>query len=474
MYPKKLEAVVRSDPDFPIVNLKYGRLRGILTDEVYIFRGIPYAKAGRFCPPQEPESWEGVRNARAYGAACAEVHADSSKDDFRNPRYAYPQSEDCHFLNIWTKTLEADAKLPVIVWIGGRGFDCGSATDDFAAEGENLARLKDVVVVSVNHRIGALGYMDLSSYGEPYWAAGNPGTMDLIAGLKWIQENILQFGGDPNRVTLIGQKGGAAKIQALLQTPAADGLYDRVCMIAPEGSREAADAGMGENPPGACFDRTPEEAKQCTELVLEQLKLTASTVREIEHVPFYRLAWAVSKAEERYREAFGKTLVWGPVADGGYYLGNGLVKGFRKEASHIPVMTDSLALSEALAANGNPVYYWEFSLKLPACKDTAPWPGAETPFLFHNASYMENTFIPEVTDSLENMMAGAMAAFADVGDPNHTGMPRWVPFVKNRLAGMCFDRTSGMVCAGETPASASLHDAREAAGAGKGGGNLCI
>ena len=142
------------------------------------------------------------------------------------PHRYWLMDEHCQNLNIWTPGLD-DQKRPVLVWLHGGGFESGSAIEHLAYEGENMSRYGDAVVVSVNHRLNLLGYLDLSSLGEAFSDSGNCGGDDIIASLRWIQENIAAFGGDPDNVTLFGQSGGGAKITTLLQTPAADCLYHK-------------------------------------------------------------------------------------------------------------------------------------------------------------------------------------------------------------------------------------------------------
>ena len=136
-------------------------------------------------------------------------------------------SEHCQYLNVWTQSLDPQAKRPVMVWLHGGGFWDGSSIEHVAYDGENLSRFGDVVVVTVNHRLNILGYLDLSPYGEKYWNSGNAGNADLVASLQWVHDNIAQFGGDPENVTIFGQSGGGGKVSSLMQTPAANGLFQK-------------------------------------------------------------------------------------------------------------------------------------------------------------------------------------------------------------------------------------------------------
>ena len=143
------------------------------------------------------------------------------------PHMYWSEKEDCQNLNIWTPSIRDGRKRPVMVWLHGGGFSAGSSIEQLAYDGENLSRAGDVVVVSVNHRLNVLGYLDLSPFGEKYRDSANAGNLDLIAVLEWIRDNIEGFGGDSENVTLFGQSGGGVKVWSLLQMPEADGLFHK-------------------------------------------------------------------------------------------------------------------------------------------------------------------------------------------------------------------------------------------------------
>ena len=143
------------------------------------------------------------------------------------PHMYWSEKEDCQNLNIWTPSIRDGRKRPVMVWLHGGGFSAGSSIEQLAYDGENLSRAGDVVVVSVNHRLNVLGYLNLSPFGEKYQDSANAGNLDLIAALEWIRDNIEGFGGDPENVTLFGQSGGGVKVWSLLQMPEADGLFHK-------------------------------------------------------------------------------------------------------------------------------------------------------------------------------------------------------------------------------------------------------
>ena len=175
----------------------------------------------------------------AYGYITYPASPDSPNGDLTVTHRFWPKSEDCLNLNIWSQSIDPAAKKPVMVWMHGGGFASGSAIEMIAYDGANLSEYGDVVVVSINHRLNILGFLDLSDYGEKYQNSGNCGMADLVAALQWIHDNIAAFGGDPDNVTIFGQSGGGGKVSTLMQIPAADGLFHKV--IVESGLRSAAD-----------------------------------------------------------------------------------------------------------------------------------------------------------------------------------------------------------------------------------------
>ena len=220
----------------PIVTTKAGKLRGFVVDGTYTFHGIRYAVAKRFHQPEPVPAWEGVKDALAYGYVCPLLEQDEPSNEVMIPHRYWPMDENCQYLNIWTQSLDENAKKPVMVWLHGGGYFAGSSIEQVAYEGDALAAYGDVVVVTVNHRLNILGYLDLSDYGEEYANSGIVGMEDIVMALKWVRDNIDQFGGDPDNVTIMGESGGGAKVRALLQMSSADGLYHRA--IIQSGIRE--------------------------------------------------------------------------------------------------------------------------------------------------------------------------------------------------------------------------------------------
>jgi para-nitrobenzyl esterase len=243
----------------PPVDTTSGKIRGYIQNvgsrKVYTFKGVPYgaSTAGprRFMPPGKPESWSGVRETVEFGARSPQIRGGGGGlvPEVDVMEWKGPMSEDCLNLNVWTPGLKGGEKRPVMVWLHGGGFERGSA--NFSQfDGRNLAGKHDVVMVSVNHRLGILGLLYLPELGgEKYAKSGNGIMQDIVLSLQWVRDNIESFGGDPNRVTIFGQSGGGAKVSTLMGMPSAKGLFHRAvamsgslitAMRAEEGSRNAA------------------------------------------------------------------------------------------------------------------------------------------------------------------------------------------------------------------------------------------
>ena len=191
----------------PIVETKPGKIRGFRINTTYTFHGIHYAEADRFQMPQPIKPWTGIKDALAYGYVCPLLKQDEPNMEVLVPHRYWPQNEHCQNLNIWTQSLDPDAKKPVMVWLHGGGFSAGSSIEHVAYEGDHLSEFGDVVVVSVNHRLNILGYLDLSPFSEKYKNSANAGNADMVAALQWIHDNIANFGGDPENVTIFGSSG---------------------------------------------------------------------------------------------------------------------------------------------------------------------------------------------------------------------------------------------------------------------------
>ncbi len=207
-----------------------GETVGLSYGGVNVFKGIPYATAGRFEEPV-PYTWEGIRQANRYTEICPQGISAVNMNEVQNLCNYIVEGEDtCLSLNIWTPSMDPDAQLPVLVWLHGGGYSSGSSAEHRIYEGYNLAKYGDVVFVSINHRLNYLGFLDLSDYGEAYERSANLSFVDILCALEWVRDNIAAYGGDPDCVTIDGQSGGGGKVATLMGIPSAEGLFHRaVC-----------------------------------------------------------------------------------------------------------------------------------------------------------------------------------------------------------------------------------------------------
>lgn len=211
------------------VEVEAGKLMGYKQDGVYRFLGVPYGQAERFQDSVKVEPWEGVRTAFTQGYVSPQDLTKINNYDFATytETNMIPNEAECLNLNVWTGTLETDAKRPVLLFIHGGGQTSGSSFELVTYDGANLAGKGDIVFVSCNMRLNVLGYLDVSAYGDEYKHSGNAAMMDIKLALEWIRDNIEQFGGDPDNVTIMGQSGGCTKISAMMCMPSARGLFHK-------------------------------------------------------------------------------------------------------------------------------------------------------------------------------------------------------------------------------------------------------
>src|SRR5512141_2570751 len=248
-----------STPRSAVAKTQYGKVRGYIDDGVLTFKGVPYgANTGgenRWLPAKPPKPWDGEYPALTYGPNRPQhLHDWSSEQTFLQQWTDGWQSEDMLKVNVWTPGLTG--RRPVMFYIHGGGFTFGSAYELASQDGAQMARHHNVVSVTVNHRLNILGFLDLSELGGPAYADSvNVGMTALVAALRWVRDNIANFGGDPNCVMIYGQSGGASKVTTLLGMPSAEGLIHRA----------AAQSGGGGNPPSA------EESKEFAKQVIAEL-----------------------------------------------------------------------------------------------------------------------------------------------------------------------------------------------------------
>src|SRR3954470_23885033 len=252
-----------------VVETAYGLVRGVDDGRVTAWKGVRYAAPPtgelRWRAPEPPEPWSEVADATTFGPVCPQPVEPRIPIDL-----GAPQGDDCLTLNIWASSRIAGGdRRPVMVWIHGGAYVLGSANQPLY-DGRVLASGDDVVVVTVNYRLGAFGFLDLSSFSTPKRRFdSNLGLRDVLHALRWIRENIAAFGGDPDRVTLFGESAGAGIITTLLTSPAAEGLF---CGVIAQSS-----------PATSVYETS--RARPITRRVLDRLGLTASDIDRLPEVP---------------------------------------------------------------------------------------------------------------------------------------------------------------------------------------------
>lgn len=299
--------------DVAVVQTEGGKVRGYVHNGTYTYKGIPYGQAKRFQAPTKATPWEGVRSSTSYGPVCPLMTpttqvGDESEFLFHHD-WGYP-NEDCLRVNVWTQGINDGKKRPVMVWLHGGGYSAGSSQELPSTDGESISKKGDIVLVSVNHRLNIIGFLDLSEFGEKYKASPNVGMLDLVAALEWVKNNIAAFGGDPNNVTIFGQSGGGGKVTTLMNAPSAKGLFHKAIVES-----------------GIWADFQDQAiTKRLGSAVMNELGLIPSKVDSIQKVPYEKLAAAGQRAMQKVREqlaAEGKPVTgfrfgWSPILDGSF------------------------------------------------------------------------------------------------------------------------------------------------------------
>jgi len=475
------------------VDTSSGKIRGLMIDKVNAFKGIPYgaSTAGnrRFLPPAKPEPWTGIKDTVEWGPEAPQVSPHTEIPEVRATIPATGMSEDCLRLNVWSNGLGRNDKRPVMLWLHGGGFTSGNGSYTIY-DGTNLAKKRDVVAVTINHRLNSFGFLDLTGIGgAKYEHASNVGMLDAIAALQWVHDNIANFGGDPNNVTIFGQSGGAGKVSTLLAMPGAKGLFHRAIIQS------------GSNLKGVSISDATKTAQTL------MAKLNVKTADDLQKVPMDQLIAATNSTQ-------GLRLA--PVIDGWSLLRDPFSPDAPPISADVPVLLgtvetevtffpntqmdpidDAALLTRVKAAaraddaqaknlidlykKGRPgVSNIDVALILES--DTRFRPGVVTEAELKSAQkaavYMYyftwrspvhdgklKTFhtleIPFVTDNVDNgtsmtgtgqdryalqdKMSAAWAAFARTGNPNHKGLPTWPKFNPTQRATMIFNNECKVV-----------------------------
>jgi para-nitrobenzyl esterase len=286
---------------FFTADTQYGKVLGIANAGIKEFKGIPYGAPtsgkNRYMPPKKPASWTGGRECFSYGQISPQTISSPASDYGQliqwDLHYGTGMGEDVLTLNVWTPAIKDGGKRAVLVSFHGGGFATGSGNGP-QYDGTQLARLADVVVVTVNHRLASLGFLHLADLGAPaeFAQAGIVGMMDLVASLEWVRDNIENFGGDPAKVMIFGQSGGGAKTSTMLAIPSAKGLFHSAGIQSGSSIRSA----------------TREAATKSAELLLGKLGVAKSNIADIQKLPWQQILEA--------QTALAGSAAFAPVVDG--------------------------------------------------------------------------------------------------------------------------------------------------------------
>ena len=482
-----------------VVQTVSGKVAGYVDGGIYTYKGIPYAKAERFMAPAPADPWEGIRSSRAYGPTCPQAKRTGWYSDELGFSFSWNDGfpdEDCLRVNIWTPGINDGKKRPVMVWLHGGGYSTGSGQELPSYDGRSLADKGDVVVVTLNHRLNVLGFLDLSAYGEKYAASGNAGLLDMVAALDWVQDNIAAFGGDPSNVTIFGQSGGGGKVSTLLATPSAEGKFHKAVVQS-----------------GAML-RTMDSrwSRRIGAAVVEELGISPCRIDEIKNVPYERLLAAGEKAVAKIKPEAEKEGItsfifgWAPTVEGSILPRQPFDPQAPEQSKDVPMMigttlheftastyvpamrtisheaavaylrgtygdrtdefvglfsktypgyepkdlidTDFIFRPSAIEQaevkfrqGGAPVYMYMFSWESPVMDGILRSTHCmEIPFVFNNADLHASMTGggPEAL-KLADRMSQAWINFARTGDPNAEGLPDWPAYTSADRATMFFD-----------------------------------
>ncbi len=475
----------------PVVTTKYGKVRGVSYGGVNLFLGIKYADAARFAMPEDPESWEGIREANTFGFQCRQLRSSGSAAYENGLGNEVPESEDCQYLNIWTPDDGLDTPKPVLVWMHGGGFFSGNAVENRFYEGFNMAKRGGIVFVSLNHRINLLGHLNLSDFGEEFSETKNLGLFDLVAALKWVHENITAFGGDPEQVTICGHSGGGGKVLAMYQMEAAKDYFRQGIVM----------SGCLDNGP----ETTEEDSRYMADCMLEMLGIGKENISAVYDVPYEDLVRVYRKSIVKLAKE-GRNIGISPVPGKGF-RGFPIDVGFEEWSKDKPLMISSTlgefnfkvnipdgvkenlteeglkamladrfgeraeelaglfakaypdhslldlmyldadfrrpsyatAVEKAKAGCDN-TYMYLFAYNMPVNCRIAPWHGSDIPFAFANADKAPVCNEKDWGERMEDRLFSAYLSFIRTGKPGGADLPEWLPFTADHRRTMVIDR----------------------------------
>ncbi len=463
--------------DRPTVKTRSGWVEGILQEGTQAFLGIPYARVERFMPPLAIEKWKGVRKCDHWGPQAMQntFGRKLSEDEMS-------EKNSC-VLNVWTT--DTKGSKPVMLWLHGGGFDSGTSAWN---PGMQLAK-KDVVVVSVNHRLNILGFLDLSACSEKYKLSANVGMLDIVAALRWVRQNISRFGGNPDNVTIFGESGGGGKVGTLLCMPQAKGLFHKAIIMS-----------------GTILNvNTKDMSESLGKAVLKELNIDPQHIERINEVPYEQLYAAGQRAMAASigTRQPGTPMMWGfgPSPDGVTLLQQPFQPGFASISDNIPIMIGTtfnelqrLTYDQSMTADearqkleatfgedtdeyiaafdkawpGNSpqdllsidwlfrpktiitadaigqsrkakTYMYMFTWKSPVNQGSQH--GHELKFCFNTLHQSPNELPQPTQDDLRlaDLMSSAWAQFAHTGNPNTEGLPAWNPYTAENGEMMILD-----------------------------------
>ncbi len=426
----------------PVLTIAGGQVIGVQTPTkgVIAYKGIPFAAPPtgdlRWKEPQPVIPWEGIKKADTYGDAASQTTWDPESFYGREWRASgsVPFTEDCLYLNLWTPAAgETGKKLPVAMWIHGGGYREGFAYEPEMDGGEEWAS-RGVILVQVTYRLGSMGFFShpLLSAESPHGVSGNYGLFDQVAALNWIRNNIEQFGGDPNNITIFGQSAGAGSVQSLCASPLSKNLISHAISM--------SGGGLSESRPGILLD----SAQIANKRMMDYFNKT--TLEEMRALSFEELR----QMSADYTAATKKRVMWSPVIDNYLLTGTFSTVAMANEIADIPYifggtandmndMTKAIGDFCALRAekSSKPAYAYLFSRQLPG-DDNGAWHSSDLWYVFHSFRHSWRPFTAG-DEALSQQMVDFYTNFAKYGDPNGKGEVIWTPYTVEKPDFMNFD-----------------------------------